>query len=424
MSDMSSMSRERKKDQLRRQMISTERENARNFQEQQADENIENLRRARKKARRRRLLLFLILLAVAAAAGFGIYQYFVFHQYTSYTDVWETAVAEGADAQYMAFGDNVLKYSKDGASYIDDQGKTVWMQSYEMKSPIASVNGNYAVIADRQGNTMYICSKDGPQGTASTVLPIVKAAVAGNGITAAILEDSRASYIQYYAKDGSDMQVMVKSVLSGDGYPIDIGLSPDGTQLIVSFAYLAQGELSQRVVIYDFSEIGKNENHIVGGFDDEFKGSLAARVVYPNSETACAFADDSITFFSTRNLADIAVTKQIRIEETVESVFYSDEYAGLILQNTMGSAPYRLDIYRLNGELVFSRDLDYQYQEAAISGQWVILWNEDSCQVYNMRGVEKFSGELDMEPDIMVAGRYPDTLIVTGQQTMKEIKLK
>ena len=154
MSDMSSMSRERKKDQLRRQMISTERENARNFQEQQADENIENLRRARKKARRRRLLLFLILLAVAAAAGFGVYQYFVFHQYTSYTDVWETAVAEGADAQYMAFGDNVLKYSKDGASYIDDQGKTVWMQSYEMKSPIASVNGNYAVIADRQGNTM------------------------------------------------------------------------------------------------------------------------------------------------------------------------------------------------------------------------------------------------------------------------------
>ena len=41
-----------------------------------------------------------------------------------------------------------------------------------------------------------------------------------------------------------------------------------------------------------------------------------------------------------------------------------------------------------------------------------------------MRGVEKFSGELDMEPDIIVAGRYPDTLIVTGQQTMKEIKLK
>lgn len=424
MSDMSSMSRERKKDQLRRQMISSDRDSSERRQEQQADENIENLRRARKRARRRRLILFIAFLVLAAGTCFGIYQYFVFHQYTSYTTVWETPVAEGGSAQYKAFGDNVLKYTQDGASYIDAQGKTVWMQSYEMKSPVVSINGNYAVIADQQGNTMYICNKDGPQGTATTVLPIVKAAVAGNGITAAILEDSRASYIQYYNRDGTDMQVMVKSVLSGDGYPLDIGLSPDGTQLIVSFAYLQQGELAQRVVIYDFSEIGKNENHIVGGFDEEFKGSLVAEVVYPNEEAACAFADNSITFFSTRNLADIALTKQVKVEETIESVFYSDEYAGVILQNTMGSAPYQMNIYRLNGETVFSIDLDFQYQKVAISGQWVILWNENFCKVYNMHGVEKFSGELDVEPGIIVAGGSVDTLIVTGQETMKEIKLK
>ena len=423
MSDMSSMSRERKKNQLRRQMISSDKEK-RQLRPEQEEDSDEVIRKAVKKVRRRRFVIFLVILVIAAALGFGIYQYFIFHQYTTYTAIWEKPVAEGGAAQYEAFGGNVLKYTKDGASYINNEGKTVWMQSYEMKYPVVSVNGDYAVIADQQGNTMYICSKEGCQGTASTVLPIVKVTVAQNGVTAAILEDSRASYIQYYKKDGTAMKVMVKSVLSGDGYPVDIGLSPDGTQLIVSFVYLTQGEMAQRVVIYDFSEIGKNENHVVGGFDDEFKGSLVAKVVYPNEEAACAFADDSLTFFSTRNLADAAMIKQVAVKESIESVFYSDKYAGMIVQNTMGSAAYRLDVYQLTGDLVFSRELDYQYQDVRLSGDLVILSDDTSCKIFNMHGVEKFSGDIDTGADIIVAGKYPDTLIITGQQTMKEIKLK
>ncbi len=66
------------------------------------------------------------------------------------------------------FGDNVIKYTKDGASYIDASGKTIWTQSYEMKTPIININGDYAVIADQQGNEMYICSKEGCTGTAKT----------------------------------------------------------------------------------------------------------------------------------------------------------------------------------------------------------------------------------------------------------------
>ncbi|RGY97699.1 DUF5711 family protein [Clostridium sp. AM58-1XD] len=423
MSDMSSMSRESKKKQLRRQMISAD--SGERVRRQASGENSEEIvRKAHRRVLRRRLTVLFVFLLLAAGAGFGIYQYLIFHQFTEYKTVWENSVSEGGAAEYAAFGGNVLKYTKDGASYINSEGKTIWMQSYEMKAPIVSVNGDYAVIADQQGNTIYICNKEGCQGTASTVLPIVKVAVAQNGLTAAILEDARASYIQYYKKDGSAMKLMIKSVLAGDGYPVDIGISPDGTQLIVSFIHLSQGEMAQRVVIYDFSEIGKNENHIVGGFDEEFEGSLVARVIYPSEEAAVAFADDSVTFFSTRNLASVSLEKQIEIKETVESIFYSDEYAGVIVQNTAGPDAYRMDVYHLNGSLVFSKEFDYQYQDVQISGDSVILYDDSSCRIYNMHGVEKYSGELDVEPDIIVKGRFPDTLIVTGQQTMKEIKLK
>ena len=93
------------------------------------------------------------------------------------------------------------------------------------------------------------------------------------------------------------MQLTVKSVLSGDGYPLDIALSPDGTRMIASIIHLEKGERLQRVVIYDFSEIGKNENYVVGGMDEEFAGSMVAKVIYPTSEEACAFADTGLSFF-------------------------------------------------------------------------------------------------------------------------------
>ena len=96
----------------------------------------------------------------------------------------------------------------------------------------------------------------------------------------------------------------------------------------------------------------------------------------------------------------------------------------MIVQNTMGSAAYRLDVYQLTGDLAFSRELDYQYQDVRLSGDLVILSDDTSCKIFNMHGVEKFSGDIDTGADIIVAGKYPDTLIITGQQTMKEIKLK
>ena len=77
-------------------------------------------------------------------------------------------VKEGNFVGYMDFGGNVLKYSKDGASYIDNQGKEIWVQSFEMKSSCPGVNGNYAAVADQQGNSIYIFDKSGPTGTATT----------------------------------------------------------------------------------------------------------------------------------------------------------------------------------------------------------------------------------------------------------------
>ena len=48
----------------------------------------------------------------------------------------------------------------------------------------------------------------------------------------------------------------MKSLLSGDGYPVDVSLSPGGTQWITSFMYLEDGMIKNKVVFYNFG-LGK-----------------------------------------------------------------------------------------------------------------------------------------------------------------------
>jgi len=126
--------------------------------------------------------MVIVLLVLGAFTWFYYQRNYIF---TSYKTVLETGISEGSLVGYEMFGNNVLKVTKDGVSYIDDKGENIWMESYEMKNPTVSVKGDYAAIADMQGNSIYICNTNGVQGRVTTALPVSKVAVSGIGIVAA-----------------------------------------------------------------------------------------------------------------------------------------------------------------------------------------------------------------------------------------------
>ena len=331
----------------------------------------------------------------------------------------------GACVGGAMFGDNVIKYTKDGASYIDASGKTIWTQSYEMKTPIININGDYAVIADQQGNEMYICSKEGCTGTAKTQLPITKAAVSARGVAAAVVEDSTASYIFYFKKDGESLGINIKMLLSGDGYPVDIALSPDGKQIVMSVMYMKNGALKNKVAFYDFSEIGKNvNNRFIAAFEEEFDDKMVGRIRYLNDQTVCAFSDKGLTFISVKNVIPDTNVTFVPVDEEIQSICYSDKYAAVVVDSTSGS-PYRLDVYNTDGKKVTSIDFDYAYTGVLIDGDRLILYNEESCREYNLDGHERFNGQFDFSVSLVRAGKNrTNSLITAGSEVMKEIKLR
>ena len=440
MSDMRYMDRENKKRQLRNNIVQLPKPEQ-NWQEDDEDSE-EIVRQVHNKRRNRRFLIFAVTALFLAALGYCWYRYQQEYQYTEYTVNWEksmryadgsgtsgedgeTAVSESSFVNFELFGDNMIKYTKDGASYIDASGKTVWTQGYEMKTPIISINGSCAAIADQQGNDIYIFNREGTTGIAKTQLPISKVAVSGHGVTAAIVEDSTAAYVMYYKKDGSDLQISIKMLLQGDGYPVDLALSPDGRQIVMSVMYLENGVMKNKVVFYDFSEIGKNvDNRFIGGFEDEFEDKMAARVRYLNDETVCVFTDKGISFISVKNVIPDPEIVTVNVEEEIESICYSDRYAGVIVDSTSGN-PYRLDIYRTDGTKAGSAEFDYSYSGVKIDGDLVILYNDESCMAFNVSGDKKFEGQFDFQVACVRKGKNRMTsLIVAGSEVMKEIKLK
>lgn len=233
MSDLSSMSRESKKRQLRRQMLDPSDsgkpgKKLKRPRESRSEEE-EIVLEAGRKVRRRKRRIILTLLAVLVIAGGGFYLYNARRHFTEYSVDWEAdmAASEAGFVRYVNFEENVLKYTKDGASYIDAKGKTVWSKSFELKSPVCYVNGGSAVIADQQGTNLYIFDKEGCQGEAESLLPIQRVAVSAHGVVAAMVEDARASYVTFYKKDGSTLDWSIKSILGGDGYQMDVSVSPD-----------------------------------------------------------------------------------------------------------------------------------------------------------------------------------------------------
>ena len=386
----------------------------------------EALLRAEQKKQRRRIRNILVgLLFAGLVILIGTFLFRRFATYNSYAVVWQKDLSEGSLVSYEPFGTGFLKVSRDGVTCVNGRGTVQWVDTYEMKSPQASVSGTYAIIADSKGNEVRIYGPEGKLGQAATILPLTRADIAGTGVAAVIEEDASASYIKYLNRDGSEMDITIKSILSGDGYPTDLALSPDGQRLMVSFAYLNGGDMRSRVVFYDFSEIGKNiPNRLVGGFDEPFSDSLVADVHYMDGTWSFAAGTSGLYFFSSRNLTSPELVKEVPETDEIRSLFYSGNYVGVVLDNTETEEHYRLEVYKADGTQVMKKYFDETFLTASLDGDCVFLFSSGQGAIYNLSGVRKFSGRLDFAVSAMRLGTLPGEFLMAGPTNLKGVRLR
>ncbi len=367
-----------------------------------------------------RAALCILLLAVIIISFIVQWKNKVFRESTV-TSSAPMTIVQGANVKSL--DGNILLYSKDGASCIDSGGVTVWNRTYEMQAPMVSVCGRVAAIGDYNGRAIYVMDKAGLKGTVNTNLPIRRFCVSENCVVAAVLDDAEVTRIYVYDANADTETPIVESKATMDksGYPISISLTPNGKLMAISYFYVDSGSMKSSVAFYNFGEVGKNQaDNYVSGYD--YTDTVIPYVQFMDNDSAFAVSDDRIVFFS--GLEKPTNIASNLLEEEVQSIYYSEDYVGLVFVNQSGESAYRLDVYNASGSKVHSQLFDIEYTDIVFNKDQIIIYNDLDCQICNMRGVDKFTGEFDKSTSLVIPTASVYKYITVTTDSVDTIELK
>jgi len=343
-----------------------------------------------KRQKRKRWKKTGIIAGSILAVSIGIYLLINLQTYTSVRTVDTYPVSGAASNEYKQFADGVLKYSRDGISYLDQKGSEVWNQPYQIQNPVVDVNETSGAVADKGGNAILVFNEEGLRGEIETDLPIERISVSEQGIVSVILIDESSSQILCYDAAGNIL-VEHKTSVNGTGYPMDAALSPDGEILQVLYLYTQDGTITSRVAYYNFGQEGESEtDHQVT--EQEYKDVVMADGFFMNQSVSAAVGDNMLTIFRGKSVPAEAV--KVEIDKEIKSVFHSQKYIGMILKNE-GKEGYELRLYNDRGQMAMSEDFSGDYSNVKICGSQVIMYDGKNCSIFTRGGIQKFEGEMN-----------------------------
>ena len=390
----------------------------RNNIEESEDEEV--LEKKLKKHKRGKVTKVVLIAAVLLIAAFSYYIHMKNKIYTEYETVETVEIADTYNCGFYAFGDYMLRYSEDGLAYLNGS-KTYWNQAFQMKAPLLDVCGEYVAVADQKGTLIYICNTQGLQGKVETEYPVMGIDVSANGVVAAITGDeSDVSHIEVISEDGTKI-AKGQTVLSGQGCPVDLSISEDGTKLVVSYLYVASGIIESKVVFYNYSEVGKNEvDRFVGGFD--YDKTMIAKVDFVTNDIVAAYGDDKLVLYSMKQKPSVIAT--IDIDYEIKSIFNNSEYIGMIVENNEAENPYTMIVYDTEGNKVSETKFNFVYKDVKIAKESIVIYNDTSLKVYTVDGTLKYEGDVEEGITSIIMKDKDYSYYIVGASSIKHIKLK
>lgn len=370
---------------------------------------MENLKKNKK------IYLSIVAVVVVAVLMMVVHKlYDVNRTFSSYKVEYTVETTDSVDNEFYPYKTGVLKYSSDGMAYIDN-GKEIWNQGFEIKNPIMDICGDYVAVAEEDSNDISIYDATGKMYKISASYPVKNIEVSRQGVVAAVLSDETANYIEVIARDGTQIAIG-RTVLQGDGYPVDISISEDATKVAASYVAVASGEIQSKIVFYNYSEVGKNEtDRIVGGFND-FEDSLIPDIEFVNRNTVVATGDNILAIYEIDETpSEVA---KVKIENEIQSLVYDDKYVAMVVRNSENGKNI-LQVYDHDGEKILSQEEDFSYLGIKMSEGNIIMYNDTECKIISVAGVTKFKYNFTMGITSIVPVGDDKFIFVSGKNIQK-----
>lgn len=342
--------------------------------------------------------------------------------YSDYTVEESIDREDSASSQFLSYGKGFVKYSNDGAIYTNASNDLYWNQTFEMQDPIVEQCEDYLAFADRGGTNIYILNENGLKGEIETPMNIVKICVANQGTVAVLMESDGTNYIRLYDRNGKNL---VKGALHVEksGYPLDIALCNDANKLAASMLDVSGGKITSSIRFYNFGSVGQNEvDNLVGAYD--YEDILIPQIEFMSNDRLVAFGDTKVLIFE--GTQKPAPDKEITLDTEVKSVFYSEDYIGLISNTAEDAEESRhMDIYDVKGKHLLGKDftLDYEGIEFLENGE-ICIHNADECLIYNTYGVKKFQYTFETPLYKIMSGSTQTSYTFILEGTTEKVRLK
>ncbi len=245
--------------------------------------------------------------------------------------------------------------------------------------------------------------------------------MAGQGVVALITQNEITNLIEIYDKEGTNI-AMGQTVLSGDGCPLDISISNDGTKLAVSYVYLKNNMARTKVIFYNYSGVGKNEaGRIVGGFEN-YEESIISKVEFVTNDIVAAFGDDILTIYNMEEKP--SVMEEIKIDREIESIAYNSKYILLTFKSENAVNQHILNVYDLNGKRILDTTIEFSYTDIQLQNNMIILNNSEQMYMLSVDNVKKYEGKINEGIVKVIPTKTENRFIIITNEEAEEIKLK
>ena len=314
--------------------------------------------------------VMMVLLVVGVVAALVVIQYRN-HIYTAYETVSSAAIQSSTDQTDIRLGDSILTYSRDGAHCTDLKGNVVWNVTYGIQDLLVSVNQDVVAVAEYNGRNIYVMSTEKQLGSFTTDMPIRSIAVSATGKVAVYMADSNQEIFGLYTSEGKQL-VKGYATMGGSGYPISMSLSPNGELLAVSFIYLDAGVQKTNMAFYNFGAVGDNQNdQLMGTYTHT--DQVIPYVQYMNDSTVFAVGDGKLVIY--QGTQKPVEAGQFLYSTEVRSVYYNENYIGLVFYSDKTESRYKLAVYDTNAKQVGSYYFDIDYTDIFLHNNTFTVYN-------------------------------------------------
>ena len=375
----------------------------------------------RKKKTRKVVLISIIVILLIGVMLAATYNYYINKKYNGYEIEQQSEFKSSSDLKFVSYNDNIIKYSKDGIAALDGSGNELWNGSYDMTSPAIDICEDYVIVADIGAKDFVLFNGQDSGKEITTDYPIVQAEVSKQGVVAVLLEEASSNVIKIYNPYDRQNTLLAEIPTNvDDGYPVSIDISADGVNVAAVYVSVNNSKIQSRVAFYNFSDVGKNSNFLVGA--QNYNDKLVSEVEYINDTDVCVFSEDGYCIWTNPRQPEIKFEKKYR--GNIKSAFYNSRYVGVVLSEN-NEDKGEIEVYDLSGNRKLRLELNDRYNDISLNDNDEIMLNSESkCILYRLNGIKRFSSDIDGKVEHFFNSKGHKSYYIVLENKIQKIKIK